>query len=95
MVTKLNAYKSLIVHLTQLSDSDQIEAVLAALLTDKERQDIDNRVRIFNLLQQGTTQREISQQLGVGIGTVSRGAKAFQGLEDNSIENLLQVHRSL
>lgn len=95
MTPTLTAYKSLIEHLTQLSDSDQVEAVLAALLSDKEVQDIDNRVRIFDLLQQGATQRTISQQLGVGIATVSRGAKAFQGQQDEAIDNLLAVHRQL
>ncbi|HAO59099.1 MAG TPA: transcriptional regulator, partial [Psychrobacter sp.] len=52
-----------------------------------------NRVRIFDLLQQGVTQRAISQQLGVGIATVSRGAKALQRHEDDAINKLLQVHR--
>ena len=59
-----DAYQSLVQHLTELTDSQEIEAVLAALLTDKELQDIANRVRIFDLLQQGVTQRAISQQLG-------------------------------
>lgn len=88
-----NAHQSLVQHLTELTDSQEIEAVLAALLTDKELQDIANRVRIFDLLQQGVTQRAISQQLGVGIATVSRGAKALQRHEDDAINKLLQVHR--
>lgn len=95
MTTKLTAYKSLISHLSELSDYSQIEAVLAAVLSDKEVQDIDNRIRIFDLLHQGTTQRAISQQLGVGIATVSRGARAFQNQEDEAIANLLLKHRSL
>lgn len=87
-----DAYLSLVQHLTELTDSQEIDAILAALLTDKELQDIANRVRIFDLLQQGVTQRAISQQLGVGIATVSRGAKALQRQED-AINKLLQVHR--
>ena len=90
----IDAYQSLVQHLTQLTDSHEIEAVLAALLTDKELQEIANRVRIFDLLQQGVTQRAISQQLGVGIATVSRGAKALQRHEGNNINKLLTLHRN-
>ncbi len=87
-----DAYQSLVQHLTELAGSQEVDAILAALLTDKELQDIANRVRIFDLLQQGVTQRAISQQLGVGIATVSRGAKALQQQEE-AINKLLQVHR--
>ena len=90
----IDAYQSLVQHLTQLTNSHEIEAVLAALLTDKELQEIANRVRIFDLLQQGVTQRAISQQLGVGIATVSRGAKALQRHEGNTIDKLLILHRN-
>lgn len=91
--TNLQAYQSLVQHLTELTDSKEIEAVLSALLTDKELQDIANRVRIFDLLQQGVTQRVISQQLGVGVATVSRGAKALQRQQNHAIDKLLRVHR--
>lgn len=91
--TNLQAYQSLVQHLTELTDSKDIEAVLSALLTDKELQDIANRVRIFDLLQQGVTQRVISQQLGVGVATVSRGAKALQRQQNQAIDKLLRVHR--
>jgi len=47
-------------------------------LTDKEQLEIANRIRIFDALDRGITQREISEKLGVGIATVSRGAKAIQ-----------------
>lgn len=93
--TNLQAYQSLVQHLTELTDSKDIEAVLSALLTDKELQDIANRVRIFDLLQQGVTQRVISQQLGVGVATVSRGAKALQRQQNQAIDKLLRVHRKL
>ncbi|PNK59608.1 Trp family transcriptional regulator [Psychrobacter sp. FDAARGOS_221] len=87
-------YYNLMTHLAQLSDPKQIDAVLGALLTDKERQDIANRIRIFDLLDQGTTQRAISQELGVGIATVSRGAKAMQQQQNiTAISALLTTQR--
>ncbi|WP_019672503.1 Trp family transcriptional regulator [Psychrobacter lutiphocae] len=87
-------YHSLLTHLAQLTDPEQIDTVLSALLTDKERQDIANRIRIFDLLEQGTTQRQVSQALGVGIATVSRGAKAIQNTDNlEAIHDLLATHR--
>ncbi|WP_296405794.1 Trp family transcriptional regulator [Psychrobacter sp.] len=88
-----DAYHSLLQHLAELSDRQEIQSLLAALLTDKELQDIANRVRIFDLLEQGVTQRVIAQQLGVGIATVSRGAIALKRYEQEAIKELLKVHR--
>lgn len=89
------AYQSLLQHLSQLTDIAELNAVLSALLTDKEQQDIANRIKIFDLLDQGVTQRTISQQLGVGIATVSRGARAMQQLDNDAIDALLQTHRRI
>jgi len=93
MTTPNPAYKSLLGHLAHLTCDKEIDAVLSALLTDKEQQDIANRVRIFDLLQKGVTQRVISQQLGVGIATVSRGARALQQQDATAIDKLLATHR--
>lgn len=72
------AYDYLVDLLTNTHIQHDIEALLNALLTDKEQLEIANRIRIFALLQQGLPQREIAERLGVGIATVSRGAKAYQ-----------------
>jgi len=71
-------YSSLLKHLANCSDSTDIKELFSALLTDKEQLEIANRIRIFDALDRGITQREISEKLGVGIATVSRGAKAIQ-----------------
>ncbi len=88
-----HAYQSLLNHLGQMNDANDISALLETLLTDKEQLDISNRILIFDLLKQGVTQRVISQQLGVGIATVSRGAKALQQLDNAAIDDLLATHR--
>lgn len=72
-----SAYDYLLGLLTHTDDKAQLSEIFAALLTEKEQTELANRLRIFALLQQGVTQREISAQLGVGIATVSRGAKVF------------------
>ena len=83
-------YRSLLNHLASCHDSADIEMLLNALLTDKEHSEIANRIRIFDLLERGVTQREISEQLGVGVATVSRGAKAMQ---IHDVSALLTTHR--
>lgn len=85
-----NPYQSLLTHLANCQDSVDIDIVLSALLTEKEQHEIANRIRIFDLLDKGITQREIAEQLGVGIATVSRGAKAMQ---THNISALLATHR--
>ncbi len=70
-------YDYLLKLLTETDNKERLSEILAALLTEKEQQELANRLKIFALLQQGVTQREISAQLGVGIATVSRGAKVF------------------
>lgn len=73
-----NAYAYLIELLSDCTESQRMTQLLATLLTEKEQVELANRVLIFALLQQGLPQREIAERLGVGIATVSRGAKAYQ-----------------
>ena len=87
-----NAYQILLTHLANCDNNHDIELALSALLTTKEQHDIANRIRIFDLLAQGVTHREISEQLGVGIATVSRGAKA---MHVHDVSALLATHRKI
>lgn len=72
-----------------LADTKQhatLSNILHALLTDKELSELSNRLQIFALLAQGLPQRDIAKRLGVGIATVSRGAKAYKA---NDIPSLM------
>lgn len=51
------------------------EDFLSAILTPKELEEIPKRLQIIKMLKQGIPQREISDSLGVGIATVTRGSK--------------------
>lgn len=86
MPTISNDFSTLINIIYQNPDKDFLVKLLNAVLTDKERAEIGKRLQIFHLLGQGLPQREISERLGVGIATVSRGAKAF---EHHNINQLL------
>ncbi len=73
-----SAQKYLISLLANTEDKNKLFQLIEAIMTEKEQEELINRIRIFAYLQKGTTQREIRNKLGVGIATVSRGAKAFR-----------------
>lgn len=52
--------------------------VLGELLSEREIKDIANRIEIIKRLEAGQNQRQIASDLGVGIATVTRGAKIIK-----------------
>ena len=64
--------------LANINDINNMKLLLKALFTSKELKEFDNRLKIFQLLMQGKKQREISEDLNVGIATVTRGSLAFE-----------------
>ena len=79
--------------LTETNDVVTMTLLLKALFTSKELKELKNRISIFQMLLKGKKQREISEELGVGIATVTRGAQAFEKekifkIESNIIDTL-------
>ncbi|WP_434358894.1 trp operon repressor [Parasalinivibrio latis] len=57
--------------------------LLTMLLTPDERDTMVARVNIFNELLKGDlSQRQISQMLGVGVATITRGSNELKRLDD-------------
>jgi TrpR family trp operon transcriptional repressor len=56
---------------------------LRVLFTPNEISEMQRRLQIFALLEEGVSQREIAKQLGVGIATVTRGSRALKELKDH------------
>ncbi len=86
--TTETAYNYLLTHLCDNKDKEHLMQLMNAILTEKEQQELANRLLIFAMLQKGRPQREISEKLKVGIATVSRGAKAYQQYQ---VDRLLPV----
>ena len=77
------------------NDINDIKLLLKALFTIKELKEFDNRLKIFQLLMQGKKQREISEDLNVGIATVTRGSLAFEKEKIFKIKsNIMDILRS-
>jgi len=83
---KDRAYRrQLIEHLLSASNSRSLESRLTNLLTPAEFNEISKRLQILEMLEAGHPQRQIAEELGVGIATVTRGSRALQ--KDSSNEN--------
>lgn len=75
MNTSKKINKPIVKLLCDISDPELMSLALNALLSDKELDGVENRLQIFRLLEKGATQRDIASELGVGIATVTRGAR--------------------
>ena len=78
--------------LSSSPEAADIYAIFASLLSAKELQDMENRLEIIHQLHQGKTQREIAENLKVGIATVTRGSKAYKAGIFTPLLNCLGKH---
>ena len=78
MNTSNQAHHELLDYLLAADDRQSMAYRLEQLLTPSEYEEIIKRLQIFKLLKAGVAQRKIAEQLGVGIATVSRGARALK-----------------
>ena len=75
---KTSSLTPIVDYLTSQKDAQAMLAALEGLLTPYEQQELINRLQIFELLSKGLSQRQVAQQLGVGIATVTRGSRALK-----------------
>ncbi len=64
--------------LWQIENEKDFKNFLEDILTPKEIKDISDRIKIFHLLKQWLSQREISKRLGISITTVNRWSRITQ-----------------
>lgn len=74
------------------SSEKEITQLLELILTDKEYQSLQERIKIIIELSEGKTQREIAQNINCSVVTVTRGAKVFNQNKEFFLQ-LLENHK--
>lgn len=78
MNTKVKDISILVNYLLAQKTPEKMEEALYELLTTSELDEINNRLKIIEMLEKGIPQRKIAEELGVGIATVTRGSNALK-----------------
>jgi len=78
VMKKNKLVQEFIKELHKVQGRDELLDFLEQILTPRELEEISHRYEILRLLEQGYTQRDIAAKLGVGIATVSRGARELK-----------------
>ena len=65
----------------KLKSEKEVLEFLTWFLTPKELEHLPTRLEIISMLKNGVSQWEITKKLGVGIATVTRGARKLKKQE--------------
>lgn len=57
---------------------EKMKNLLEGILTEKEIEEFAQRIEIVRFLKNGVGQHQVAEKLGVGVATVTRGAKEIK-----------------
>ena len=78
MIKSRSINSGLVRALTEIAQPKLMRRLLKDLLTPQELVELSGRWRLVTLLKRGWPQRKIAARLGVGIATVTRGARMLR-----------------
>jgi TrpR family trp operon transcriptional repressor len=89
---QFNDWSSFIELVREAVSKGQDEMLLTILLTSDEKEALVSRANIvLELLQGDLSQRQISQLLGVGIATITRGSNELKSLDEQQKQQILSL----
>lgn len=68
----------LVEEIYKADSKEKLENLLKGLLTQTEREEFAERIRLVRLLKKGVGQHEIAKRLNIGVATVTRGSKEIK-----------------
>ena len=80
--------------LAATKDAAGIERFLRALLTEREMDELSSRWEIIKMLDDGISQRKISEQLGVSLCKITRGSREMKE-EDSILHRMVQKFKKM
>ncbi len=89
---QFNDWSSFVELVREAVNKGQDEMLLTILLTSDEKEALVSRANIvLELLQGDLSQRQISQLLGVGIATITRGSNELKSLDEQQKHQILSL----
>ena len=78
MTNEIKLQDNLEKYILQSHTKARVRDLLMSLFTEKERTEFAGRVEIIRRLKKGQSQHKIAKALGVGVATVTRGAREMK-----------------
>ena len=89
-----NSTEELATVLSTIDDKQLINDFLCCLLTPKELEAVAMRWQLVKEIKNGTTQREISRELGLSLCKITRGSRELKK-EHSAFKQVLEIFSSL
>ncbi len=78
-----------------IKNKKEMEDFLMGLLTPAELEEIPKRLQIVIRLLKGQSQRQVADKLGVGLATVTRGARELKAGRFKVVKHLVSSRGNL
>ncbi|MCX7679148.1 MAG: trp operon repressor [Spirochaetes bacterium] len=90
----MNGIKEIAEVLAKVNDEKLIVNFLKSILTKNELKEIELRWELVKLLDEGMSQRKISEKLGVSLCKITRGSRELKK-KPSAFKEMIEKHRAL